>query len=44
MTIEFTEEYPNKAPLVKFITKMYHPNSECFLPSAGLTTPDFNAP
>lgn len=26
LTIDFTEEYPNKAPVVKFITKMYHPN------------------
>ena len=26
LTIEFTEEYPNKAPKVKFITKMFHPN------------------
>ena len=26
LSIEFTEEYPNKAPNVKFITKMYHPN------------------
>ena len=22
----FTEDYPNKAPAVKFITKMFHPN------------------
>ena len=26
LTLEFTEEYPNKAPTVKFVTKMYHPN------------------
>ena len=26
LTMEFTEDYPNKAPQVKFITKMFHPN------------------
>lgn len=28
LTMEFSEDYPNKAPVVKFVTKMYHPNSE----------------
>ena len=27
LSVEFTEEYPNKAPTVKFMTKMFHPNS-----------------
>ena len=27
LSVEFTEEYPNKAPTVKFLTKMFHPNS-----------------
>jgi len=27
MQIHFTEDYPNKPPKVKFITKMFHPNS-----------------
>lgn len=26
LTIEFTEQYPNKAPKVKFLTKLFHPN------------------
>ena len=27
LTLEFTEEYPNKAPVVKFKSAMFHPNS-----------------
>ena len=26
LLIHFTEEYPNKPPIVKFLTKMFHPN------------------
>lgn len=26
VTMEFTEEYPTKAPKVKFVSKMFHPN------------------
>lgn len=26
LTMEFSEEYPNKAPVVKFKTRLFHPN------------------
>ena len=26
LTIEFTGEYPNKPPTVRFVSKMFHPN------------------
>lgn len=29
LSLEFSEDYPNKAPVVKFRTRMYHPNSAC---------------
>lgn len=35
LQMEFTEEYPNKPPTVRFISKMFHPNgklSRRFLP------------
>lgn len=36
--MEFSEEYPNKAPVVKFKSKMFHPNSKQGL-DAGNTSP-----
>jgi len=30
LTLEFTEDYPNKAPVVRFTSKMFHPNGEYF--------------
>ena len=31
LTIEFTEEYPNKPPTVRFVSKMFHPNGKYIL-------------
>lgn len=31
LIIEFTEEYPNKPPNVRFISGMFHPNSKLAL-------------
>jgi ubiquitin-conjugating enzyme E2 A len=28
LTIQFSEEYPNKPPVVRFVSKMFHPNGE----------------
>jgi ubiquitin-protein ligase len=28
LMIEFGEDYPNKAPKVRFVTKIFHPNGE----------------
>lgn len=33
LTIEFTEEYPNKPPTVRFVSKMFHPNGKHTLDS-----------
>lgn len=40
LTIEFTEEYPNKPPTVRFVSKMFHPNGKrpycmCVVISSG---------
>ena len=28
LIVEFTEEYPNKPPTVRFVSKMFHPNGK----------------
>lgn len=28
LTIEFSEDYPNKPPVVKYISKIFHPNGK----------------
>ena len=31
LTLQFIEEYPNKPPTVRFVSRMFHPNSKLFL-------------
>ena len=31
LLVEFTEEYPNKPPTVRFVSKMFHPNGKSFV-------------
>jgi hypothetical protein len=33
LTLEFNEDYPNKAPKVRFLSKMFHPNGGPLLDS-----------
>ncbi|TXG56409.1 hypothetical protein EZV62_017722 [Acer yangbiense] len=30
LTLQFTEDYPNKPPTVRFVSRMFHPNSDVF--------------
>jgi len=31
LTLNFTEDYPNKPPIVRFVSKMFHPNGKQFI-------------
>lgn len=31
LTLQFTEDYPNKPPTVRFISRMFHPNSKSYI-------------
>ena len=37
LTLEFTEDYPNKAPTVKFKSTMFHPNSKCLMQASSFS-------
>lgn len=30
LTLQFTEDYPNKPPTVRFVSRMFHPNSKLY--------------
>jgi ubiquitin-conjugating enzyme E2 A len=32
LSMEFSEDYPNKAPVVKFLTHLFHPNGTSYIP------------
>ena len=34
LILEMTEEYPNKPPKVRFVSKVFHPNGEFAVPPA----------
>jgi ubiquitin-protein ligase len=36
LVLEFTEDYPNKAPSVRFLTKMFHPNILTVMGTVGI--------
>lgn len=31
LTLQFTEDYPNKPPTVRFVSRMFHPNSKLYV-------------
>ncbi|CAN1773499.1 Plant UBX domain-containing protein 1 [Linum perenne] len=33
LTLQFSEDYPNKSPIVQFVSRMFHPNSKLDLAS-----------
>lgn len=36
MTLQFIEDYPNKPPTVRFVSRMFHPNSKTMVNDSNL--------
>lgn len=41
LTLQFTEDYPNKPPTVRFVSRMFHPNSKSIQQQLMFSVHDF---